>query len=78
MPRKSIRYNKEDPYVDCRYYRKENSIEIKCKGLCGTHTVNCFRSAEDKDEWKHNFCKGLYKGCPLYIGLAMDDEEGLD
>ena len=77
MPRKSIRYNKEDPYVPCRYYRKENSVEIKCKGLCGTHTVNCFKCTQDKEDWKSDFCKGNYEGCPLYIGLAEDDEEGL-
>lgn len=66
---------KHDEYVECRYYRKESTIDIKCKGLCGTHTVNTFSDGEAKKEYKYDFCNGNYWNCPLFIALSIDDEE---
>lgn len=73
MPGKNTYHN--DVYVPCKYYRKDNAIEIKCKGLCGTHTSNVFANGAAKKEFKMDFCKGNYMACPLYIALAIDDEE---
>lgn len=62
----------KDETVPCKYYRKESAIEIKCLGLCGTHTCNVFRTKADKMEYKADFCRGLYWNCPLYIALDID------
>ena len=64
-------YNK-DRYVPCKYYRKESSTEIKCLGLCGSHTCNVFKTKDEKIEYKMEFCKGFYWNCPLYIALDID------
>ena len=63
-----------DAYVSCPYYRKETAIEIKCKGLCGTHSVNVFENGASKREFKEDFCCGLYWNCPLCIALDIDNE----
>lgn len=63
---------KEDPYVMCPYYCKDAPIEIKCKGLCGSHTLNVFENGKAKRLYKEDFCCGNYQGCPLYIGLIED------
>jgi len=65
---------KEDPYVLCPYYRKEAPIEIKCVGICGTHTLNIFESGKAKRDFKEDFCQALYKNCPLYIALEEDEK----
>ncbi len=64
-----------DPSVVCPYYRKETAIEIKCKGLCGSHSINVYSSGDQKKDFKDDFCKGLYWNCPLYIALEADDYE---
>jgi len=63
---------KEDPFVLCPYYRKEAPIEIKCVGLCGSHTINIFESGAAKRDFKEDFCCAFYHNCPLYIGLVED------
>lgn len=63
---------KQDPYVKCDYYCKETAIEIKCKGICGRHTVNVFESGQDKKDYKDDFCNGLYWNCPLHIAIEQD------
>lgn len=63
---------KEDAYVLCPYYRKEAAIEIKCSGICGTHTMQIFESGKAKREFKEDFCMSLYQNCPCYISLEMD------
>lgn len=65
---------KQDSYVECPYYCKETPIEIKCKGICGTHTLQIFRSKKEKDDFKDNFCCSCFKGCPCYIQLDIDNE----
>ena len=65
----------KDRYVACKYYRKESAIEIKCLGLCGTHTCNVFKTKDEKSEYKTEFCKGYYWNCPLYIALDIDNGE---
>ena len=64
-----------DAYVSCKYYTKENSTEIKCKGICGSHTVNVFKTKAEKEEFKSDFCKGLNTSCPLYISLEIDTKD---
>lgn len=66
---------RHDDYVQCRYYRKESTIEIKCKGLCGSHTINVFENGEEKKGYKDDFCNGYYWNCPLFRGLSLDDGE---
>lgn len=63
---------KEDSYVRCPYYRKEAPVEIKCNGLCGTHTIQCFESRQEKEQYKDDFCIGFFWNCPCYIGLEQD------
>lgn len=70
MPNVNTYY--KDRYVPCKYYRKESSTQIKCLGLCGTHTCNIFPSKAEKVEYKGDFCKGCYWNCPLYIALDID------
>jgi len=62
-----------DGYVACPYYRKETAIEIKCKGICGSHTVNVFESGASKRDFKEDFCNGFYWNCPLCISLNIDN-----
>ena len=64
-----------DRTVPCKYYRKEQATQIKCLGLCGTHTCNVFQSKADKSEYKKEFCKGFYWNCPLYIALEIYNGE---
>lgn len=73
MPGKSQYYC--DRIVKCPYYRKESKTEIKCKGLCGTHTVQIFRDGMDKKNYKDDFCNGLYWNCPVNIALEIDNGE---
>ena len=61
--------------VKCKYYCKESPIAIKCKGLCGTHTCNIFKTKADKTEYIEEFCNGFAWNCPLYIALEIDDGE---
>ena len=63
--------------VDCNYYRKESSIEIKCLGLCGTHTCNVFKTKADKESFKADFCNGFYWNCPLHIALDIDNGDAI-
>lgn len=63
---------RQDPYVTCPYYTKESSIEVKCFGICGDHTVNSFENKKAKQEFKDDFCCGYYWNCPLYIALETD------
>ena len=62
----------EDAYVKCPYYRKESTIDIKCAGICGSHTMQCFNSKKQKDIFKEDFCLGFYWNCPCYISLITD------
>lgn len=62
----------EDVFVLCPYYTKEEPITIKCVGLCGSHTANIFENSQEKNEFKEDFCCGLYQNCPLYRGLIED------
>lgn len=64
---------KEDSYVNCPYYRKEDATDIKCEGLCGDHTISSFTSTRKKEECKYDFCCGLYMNCPLYIALRQNE-----
>jgi hypothetical protein len=66
---------RKDEHVSCKYYRKESSTEIKCLGLCGSHTCNVFPTKAEKMEWKADFCNELYWNCPLYIALDIDNGE---
>lgn len=65
---------KEDAYVKCPYYRKESAIEIKCVGICGIHTMQCFESGKAKQLYKDDFCIGFYWNCPCYQALVEDDK----
>lgn len=67
---------REDGDVQCPYYCRENSIGIKCQGLCGTHTLSQFTSKKEKEEYKEDFCIGYYWNCPLCI--ALDDENNYE
>lgn len=63
---------REDPYVECPYYRKESPVEIKCVGICGEHTTNTFSNKKSKQLHKDDFCCGFYFNCSLYIALETD------
>lgn len=63
---------REDPYVECPYYRKESPAEIKCTGICGDHTTNTFANKKTKQGYKEEFCCGFFFNCPLYIALETD------
>jgi len=65
---------RQDAYVLCPYYCKEAPVEIKCLGICGSHTVNIFESRKAKVDFKEDFCCGNYKACPLSISLYMDEK----
>ena len=67
--RRSGKRFKEDWRVRCPFYRKESPTEIRCAGLCGTHTTNTFRNRLEKEEHKYDFCNGIYTSCPLYIAI---------
>jgi len=71
----SVNTYQRDPYVKCKYYRKESSTDIKCLGVCGTHTINTFVTKADKKEYKADFCNGYMWNCPLYIALEVDHGE---
>jgi hypothetical protein len=64
---------KDDPYVMCPYYCKESAIEIRCMGIIGLHCTHDFKSAADKQEYKDDFCCGLYTSCPLFLDLQQDE-----
>ncbi len=65
---------KEDSYVVCPYYRKEDPISIKCAGVIGEHTISEFFNKKAKEEYKDNFCKEkTYAGCPIYIALSQEE-----
>lgn len=59
----------EGEYTLCPYYRKHSSIEIKCEGICGTHSVQVFGSKKEKDDWMYDFCDGNWEGCPYAEAL---------
>lgn len=63
----------DDVYVRCPYYRKESATEIKCTGLCGTHTTQHYENKKAKEEWKYDFCMGLYMNCPMEIALETNE-----
>ncbi len=72
----------KNPYVNCPYFYRETSIDIKCKdrgelaggaGLVGESTISCFPSKVDKVEYMRDFCKSCYKGCEIY--RAFEDIE---
>ena len=65
---------RQDSYVRCPYYCKESPIDIKCVGICGSHTINEFSSGREKIAWKEDFCIGNYQGCPLCISLIEDEK----
>lgn len=65
---------KQDSYVNCPYYCKEAATEIKCVGICGSHTIQSFDSGKAKQEFKYDFCIGYYWNCPCYIALYQDDK----
>ena len=67
---------KRDYDVVCPYYKKESGIDIKCEGCCGssvTTTVN-FLTKQEKQDYKYDFCKGLYQSCALF--QLLDDLNG--
>lgn len=66
------KHYREDEYVLCPYYRKESNFEVKCDGLCGSHTVNVFQTVAEKDYFKDDFCCGYYWNCPLNRALSED------
>lgn len=66
---------REDEFVKCPFYRKEDAITIKCDGICGEHTLNSFRNGAAKDDWKDEFCIGYYWNCRLYRAIAEDIED---
>lgn len=68
------RFKIEDDNVKCPFYMRESSIEVKCEGLCGTHTVSTFASKSDKEEYKDDFCIGYYWNCPLHLALKENYE----
>lgn len=63
---------KEDAYVQCPYYRKEALTDVRCEGMCGSHTTHTFKTKKDKQEFKENFCSGFYWNCPCFITLETD------
>lgn len=66
---------KEDPYTMCPFYRKENAIEIRCKGIIGQQTTSTFLNKQQKLEYKANFCNCMcFKGCPLYQSLSSEEQ----
>lgn len=62
----------EDDDVKCPFYMRENVLNVKCQGICGSHTVNVFESKKEKQNYKEDFCEGYYWNCPLYIALEQD------
>lgn len=64
-----------DAYVLCPFYTKENPIDIKCQGLCGSHSIQEFKSGKAKNEYKDDFCMSLYWNCPQYRALMEDYDE---
>lgn len=64
---------KDDPYVVCPHYRKEATIEIRCTGMCGSHTTHIFETEKAKKEFKEDFCTGYFWNCPCYIALVTDE-----
>lgn len=65
---------KQDDYVKCPYYCKESPVDVKCIGICGTHTIQCFESGKAKESYKEDFCIGYYWNCPCYIALITDEK----
>lgn len=68
----SSKHYKQDSYVVCPYYCKEAPVEIKCVGICGTHTLSIFANSKKKDDHKADFCCGNYHACPIAINLYED------
>lgn len=66
---------KEDKQVTCPYYHKEGAIEIICDGVVGCSTTSSFKTKADKEDFKYDFCKSCYQGCPICIELEKEIEE---
>ena len=49
---KKTRHYTEDEFVLCPYYLREDPIQVKCVGICGTHTINVFGSSKEKEDFK--------------------------
>ena len=64
---------KEDEYVICPFYKKEDPTEIKCAGIVGKATTNSFGCKKEKDEHKADFCNALYRSCPVYIAIEKEE-----
>lgn len=75
MQKRQYRF-KEDSYVRCPYYRKENSLEIRCAScIGGRNDTTWFRTVHSKDEYKEDFCVGNFYGCIKYQILAEEEDD---
>lgn len=60
------------PHVECTYYRKESTTNIRCAGLIGEHTTTIFASEDDKKTYKVKYCRGNCEDCLLYRELENE------
>lgn len=63
------KHYKEDEYVPCPFYKNEGPIEIRCEGIVSAITSNIFSRRKEKEDFKQDYCIGLYRSCPLYQEL---------
>lgn len=65
---------KEDSYVKCPYYCKDDSIHIKCKGICGSHSIQEFLGGKaEKESFEDDFCRDMYWNCSQYRACELDE-----
>lgn len=70
----SNNYYRENDEAKCPYYRKESPIEVKCLGICGTHSIQVFKNKKEKESYMYDFCCSDYwMNCPQAIQLEIDE-----
>lgn len=63
---------RSDDHVKCPYYTKESPTDLRCSGIIAQHTTHDFRNKREKQEYKSDFCNGLYTSCIIY--QILDEE----
>lgn len=54
-------------YVMCPFYRKDETVNIRCEGITKESTlVMQFKTKKGREEYQNKYCRTMgYKTCPL-------------
>lgn len=68
--------HRTSPKAMCPFYRHEDRQMIYCEGFCeGTVIHVSFAVASDAYRYKNEFCRSIWRGCPIALLLEKIYED---